>query len=68
MQQQYSVFPENRNGSNEAFVKNVTELNVFLTINRIKREIPIIAELEQKGAIKITGGLYDVENGKVTFF
>lgn len=59
---------ENRNGSNEAFVKNVTELNVFLTIDRIRRESPIIAELEQQGAIKIIGGLYDVENGRVTFF
>ena len=59
---------ENRNGSNEVFVKNVTELNVFLTIDRIKRESPIIAELEQQGAIKIIGGLYDVENGRVTFF
>jgi carbonic anhydrase len=59
---------ENRTGSNEAFVKNVTELNVFLTIDRIRRESPIIAELEQQGAIKITGGLYDVENGRVSFF
>ncbi|MBC7887322.1 MAG: carbonic anhydrase [Ferruginibacter sp.] len=62
------VTTENRNGSNEAFVKNVTELNVFLTIDRIKRESPIIAELEQQGAIKITGALYDVENGRVNFF
>jgi len=59
---------ENRTGSNEKFVKNVTEINVFLTIDRIRRESPIIAELEQKGAIKIIGGLYDVENGKVDFY
>jgi carbonic anhydrase len=59
---------ENRNGSNETFVKNVTELNVFLTIDRIRRESPIIAELEQNGAIKIIGALYNVENGRVTFF
>ncbi len=59
---------ENRTGSNEAFVKNVTEINVYLTIDRIRRESPIIAELEQKGAIKIVGGLYDVENGRVAFF
>ena len=59
---------ENRTGSNEKFVKNVTEINVFLTIDRIRRESPIIAELEQKGAIKIIGGLYDVEKGRVDFF
>lgn len=58
---------ENRNGSNETFVKNVTEINVFLTIDRMRRESPIIAELENEGSIKIIGGLYDVENGRVTF-
>jgi len=59
---------ENRNGSNETFVQNVTELNVFLTIDRIRRESPIIAELELNGAIKIIGGLYNVENGRVIFY
>jgi carbonic anhydrase len=59
---------EERNGSNPEFVKNVTELNVFLTIDRIKRESPIIADLEQQGTIKIVGGLYDVKNGSVTFY
>jgi len=59
---------ENRTGSNAAFVKNVTELNVVLTIDRIRRESPIIAELEQQGTIKIIGGIYDVENGRVAFF
>ena len=59
---------ENRNGSNKQFVENVTELNVHLTIDRIRRESPIIAELEQQGSIKIIGGLYDVETGKVEFY
>ncbi len=57
-----------RTGSNEVFVKRVTELNVFLTIERIRRESPVIAELEQQNAIKLIGALYDVENGKVTFY
>jgi len=59
---------DNRTGSNPEFVLNVTELNVHLTIERIRRESPIIAELESSGQIKIIGGLYDVENGKVTFY
>ncbi len=59
---------ENRNGSNTDFVNNVTEINVHLTIERIRRESPIIAELEQQGNIKIVGGLYDVETGFVSFF
>ena len=59
---------ENRDGSNASFVKNVTELNVHLTIDRIKKESPIVAELEKEGKIKIVGGLYDVETGEVNFY
>lgn len=59
---------DNRTGSNATFVKNVTELNVHLTIDRIRRESPIVAELESNGQIKIVGGIYEVENGKVIFF
>ena len=63
-----TVTRDNRTGSNPAFVKNVTELNVHLTIERIRRESPIIAELESNGKIKIVGAMYDVENGQVTFY
>ncbi len=59
---------ENRDGSNANFVNNVTTLNVHLTIERIRRESPIIAELEQQEQIKIVGGLYDVETGIVVFY
>ena len=50
------------------FVNNVTEINVHQTIAKIKKESAIIAELENAGAIKIVGGIYDVEIGKVTFY
>ena len=59
---------ENRTGSNPEFVYNVTELNVQLTIDRIRKESQVIAELERSGQIKIVGGMYDVETGKVTFY
>ena len=59
---------QNRTGSNESFVNNVTNLHVRLTIERIRRESPIIAELEQTGQIKIVGGIYEVETGKVSMF
>lgn len=59
---------ENRTGSNEVFVNNVTSLNVHLTIARIREESSIIAELEKQGLIKIVGGLYNVETGVVNFF
>ena len=59
---------ENRDGSNIDFVNNVTELNIHLTIDRIRRESPIIAELEQQGSITIVGSLYNLETGIVTFY
>jgi carbonic anhydrase len=59
---------EQRDGSNKEFVNRVAELNVNLTIERIRKESPIIAELEQQGAIKIVGGMYDVETGAVDFY
>jgi len=57
----------NRNATNLEFVKNVTALNVVNTMDRIRNESPIIARLEKEGSIKIMGGIYDVETGKVNF-
>jgi carbonic anhydrase len=58
---------ENRTGSNAAFVKNVTTINVQLTIDRIRKESPVVVELEKEGKIKIIGAMYDIETGVVTF-
>ncbi len=58
---------ENRTGTNPAFVKNVTTLNVTLTIERIRKESPVVVELEKEGKIKIIGAMYDVETGVVTW-
>lgn len=57
-----------RTGSNTEFVNKVTELNVHLTIERIRKESTIIADYENKGIIKIVGGIYDVETGLVQFY
>jgi carbonic anhydrase len=59
---------ENRTSNNTEFVQNVAELNVLLTIERIRNESPIIDELEKNGAIKIVGGMYDVDTGSVEFY
>jgi carbonic anhydrase len=59
---------KDRNGSNPDFVKNVTELNVELTLDRVRMESPLLAGLEAAGQIKIVGALYDVETGQVNFF
>ena len=65
---QEAAIVENRTGTNPAFVRNVTEINVHLTMDSIRAESPIISEMEKNGEIRIIGGLYDVENGSVTFY
>ena len=59
---------EKRDGSNELFLNKVAEQNVFHTIGRIRAESPLLAEAETGGKIKIVGGIYDVETGKVAFY
>lgn len=57
----------NRNGQNQTFVNNVSINNVQLTITQIRKQSMILAELEKKGSIAIVGGIYDIENGTVSF-
>jgi carbonic anhydrase len=59
---------ENRNSKNDTFVEKVASLNVKLTMERIRKESDIIRDLEASGAIKIVGGMYDVDSGKVDFY
>ena len=59
---------ENRSGDNPDFVTKVTRLNVDHAIGQIRQQSEIIAGLESEGKLKITGGIYDVETGKVTFW
>jgi len=59
---------ELRNSKNLEFVDNVAEKNVEMTIERIRDESPILAEMERNGEIDIVGGMYDVGDGSVTFF
>ena len=59
---------DQRNGSNPSFVFNVTKLNVELTIEKIYERSVIISDLLKSGKIKLVGGLYDIDTGRVVFF
>lgn len=59
---------QNRTSKNEEFVTRVTKLNVQHTIDEIREQSPIIAELEKDGSILIAGGVYDLDSGVVDFF
>ncbi len=57
-----------RNSSNSEFVDKVAAKNVQLTIDRIIKESEVLAEMQDKGEIKIIGAMYDINNGAVTFY
>jgi carbonic anhydrase len=59
---------DNRNSGNPEFVENVAQMNVRMTMGNIKERSSILKSMFDKGEIGIVGGMYDVENGVVTFF
>lgn len=60
--------PSLRNSSNIEFVNTVAEKNVQLTMDKIKSDSEVLAEMEQNGEIKIVGAMYDIHTGAVTFY
>ena len=52
----------------DAKVEKVAALNVKLSIERIRKESSILAELEKEGTIEIVGAMYNVSDGTVTFY
>jgi carbonic anhydrase len=63
--------PENesmRNSSNIDFVNSVAAKNVEMTLSDIRNKSEILNEMEASGDLIIIGGMYDIANGKVTFY
>ncbi len=59
---------EERTSKNADFVNAVVDENVRQTIGNIRRESPLLTEMEKNGEIIIKGAVYDVSNGSVSFF
>jgi carbonic anhydrase len=57
-----------RNSKNLDFVDAVSEKNVLITIENIRERSKILAEMEEKGEIKIVGAMYNVSTGGVDFY
>jgi len=57
-----------RNSKNKEYVHKVCEFNVNHSIDQIRLKSPILKEMEDNGEIKIIGALYDMDNGRVSFF
>ncbi|MBN3756745.1 carbonic anhydrase [Paraburkholderia sp. Tr-20389] len=56
-----------RTATNYAFVNAVARKNVELTIANIRRDSPVLAELEKQGTIGIAGAMYDLNTGALEF-
>lgn len=50
------------------FIDAIAKQNVINMMQQIPQQSPIIAHLVKAKKVKITGGIYDVSTGKVTFF
>ncbi|MFS4481746.1 carbonic anhydrase family protein [Hyunsoonleella sp. 2307UL5-6] len=66
-----SVAMTEKNGEvsskNTAFTTSVIKNNAIKTVEDIRKASPKMAELENKGKIKIVAALYNMETGKVDF-
>ena len=60
-------FEGEKSSKNPAFVDAVARANVKLAIENIRRRSSVLADLEKKGSIQITGAMYNLANGVVDF-
>ena len=62
-----TTYQGDRSAKNYAFVDAVARKNVELAVAEIHSRSAIIAGLETKGAVKISGAMYDLESRAVAF-
>jgi carbonic anhydrase len=63
-----AMYTGERTSKNYAFVDAVARKNVEITMANIRKDSPVLAEIESNGAIKIAGAMYNLETGVVDFF
>lgn len=56
-----------RTSKNHAFTTKVATENVRLMVEQVRRDSPVLRELEAEGKILITGAVYDVDTRRVTW-
>jgi len=61
-------FKGDTTSSNEEFLEAVSHTNVKLMVSQIRKDSPILKDMEDNGEIKIVGAMYHIETGKVEFF
>jgi carbonic anhydrase len=63
-----TTYSGERSAKNSAFVDAVARKNVEMTLAGIRQDSSVLANLESKGAVKMVGGMYNLETGAVEFF
>ena len=63
----FTDYAGERTSQNEEFLHMVTERNVLLTIEYIRKNSQILKQMESNREIKIVVGIYDMNTGKVGF-
>jgi carbonic anhydrase len=63
-----TLYTGERTSRNYAFVDAVARKNVEITMAGIRKDSPVLAEMESHGTIKIAGAMYNLETGVVDFF
>jgi carbonic anhydrase len=60
-------FQGEKSSKNPEFVSHVCENNVKYNLDKIRKDSPILKEMEDNGEIKIVGAIYSLSTGEVTF-
>jgi carbonic anhydrase len=63
-----TTYSGERTSKNYAFVDAVARKNVEITIASIRKNSPVLVDMESSGGIKIAGAMYSLETGVVDFF
>lgn len=54
--------------NNYDYVDHLAREHVKLAIEQIRKESPVLRELEKEGSLLVAGGMYSISTGKVDFF
>jgi len=63
-----SHYKGEKTSKNHEFVDMVIRENVKHSVENIRKQSPILNEMEKNGEIKIIGAYYDMDNGEVIFY
>jgi carbonic anhydrase len=57
-----------RSSKNTEFVQAVADMNVTLTMQKLRDRSVVLREMLDKGEIGMVGAMYDISTGKVVFY